>query len=205
MVRCIVCGIDDSALVLVHVAPPARSMMYGTPIDPEPFQRQTLEAARQLLDDVERRCNAGNVTRRAELGAPTEVLMRVLAEEHGDLLVVGTRGAGALRSALVGSVAHQVLALSPCPVVVVAAAAKLPNRTIENPLGRVSGSSSTRSFGGLGSARLLLISPRRGPGYRNGDFPSSRELDRSDCRGRVLGRLAIVRRARREKGKRSRC
>ena len=142
MVRCIVCGIDDSdgarraarvadelardlgaRLVLVHVAPPARSMMYGTPIDPEPFQRQTLEAARQLLDDVERRCNAGNVTRRAELGAPTEVLMRVLADEHGDLLVVGTRGAGALRSALVGSVAHQMLALSPCPVVVVPAAA----------------------------------------------------------------------------------
>ena len=65
MVRCIVCGIDDSdgarraarvadelardlgaRLVLVHVAPPARSRMYGTPIDPEPFQRQTLEAAR---------------------------------------------------------------------------------------------------------------------------------------------------------------
>jgi nucleotide-binding universal stress UspA family protein len=138
MVGCIVCGIDDSdgarraahvaddlacdlraRVVLVHAAPLARSMMYGTPVDPETLQDQTLEDARRLLDDLERGCRAENVTRRVEHGLPVDVLMRVLRDEHADLLVMGTRGAGPLRSALVGSVAQQMIAISPCPVVVV--------------------------------------------------------------------------------------
>lgn len=140
MVGCIVCGLDDSdgarraaqvaddlacdlgaRLVLVHAAPLAPSMLYGTSVDPETLREQTLDDARRLLDDVERGCRAGNVTRRVEHGLPIDVLMRVLRDEHADLLVVGTRGAGVLRSALVGSVAQQMLAISPCPVMVVPA------------------------------------------------------------------------------------
>lgn len=52
-------------------------------------------------------------------GSPIEVLVRVVEDEHADLLVVGTRGRGAMRSVPLGSVAHEMLAVSPCPVVVV--------------------------------------------------------------------------------------
>ncbi len=139
MASCIVCGVDDSSgarnaarvadglaqdlgarLVLVHGAPVAPSVMYGVPFDNDAFQRQAMEEGRRLLDDVAAGCTVEEVSSRAELGSPIEVLTRVLDEEHADFLVVGTRGRGAMRSVLLGSVAHEMLAVAPCPVVVVA-------------------------------------------------------------------------------------
>jgi len=43
----------------------------------------------------------------------------VTAAEHGDLLVVGRRGHGAVTGALMGSVSMHCVAHAPCPVVVV--------------------------------------------------------------------------------------
>jgi nucleotide-binding universal stress UspA family protein len=138
MASCIVCGVDDSSgarkaarvadglardlgarLVLVHGAPVAPSVMYGVPFDSDTFQREALEDARRLLEDVASGCTVEQVSQRAELGSAIEVLVRVLEDEGADLLVVGTRGRGAMRSVLLGSVAHEMLAVAPCPVVVV--------------------------------------------------------------------------------------
>jgi nucleotide-binding universal stress UspA family protein len=137
MAGCIVCGIDDSSgarkaarvadglardlgarLVLVHGAPAAPPVMYGVPFDSDAFQREALQDARRLLEDVAHECGCEGASVRAELGSPIEVLVRVLQDEHADLLVVGTRGRGAMRSVLLGSVAQESLAVSPCPVVV---------------------------------------------------------------------------------------
>jgi nucleotide-binding universal stress UspA family protein len=138
MADCIVCGIDDSSgarkaarvadglardlgarLVLVHGTPVAPTVLYGGPFDNDAFQRAALQNARLLLDEVENACRSENVSQRAEMGPPVEALVRVIEDEHADLLVVGTRGRGAMRSILLGSVAHEMLAVSPCPVVVV--------------------------------------------------------------------------------------
>ena len=134
MASCVVCGVDDSSgarvadglardlgarLVLVHAGPIAPPVMFGVPFDNDAFQREIMEHAGKLLDDVAASCTVEDVSRRAELGSPMEVLPRVLEEEHADLLVVGTRGRGAMRSVLLGSVAHEMLAASPCPAVVI--------------------------------------------------------------------------------------
>ena len=50
-------------------------------------------------------------------GGPSEVLLK--AAEGADLLVVGSRGHGAVAGALLGSVGHNCAQHAPCPVVIV--------------------------------------------------------------------------------------
>jgi nucleotide-binding universal stress UspA family protein len=54
--------------------------------------------------------------RLAEADAADEL---VAAAEDADVLVVGTRGRGGLRSILFGSVSSEVICRAPCPIVVV--------------------------------------------------------------------------------------
>jgi nucleotide-binding universal stress UspA family protein len=87
------------------------------PIDPGPAQ----EAARKLLDRElgEARALAPGVPVRSllEEGPPGNVLID--AARDADLLVVGSRGLGGIRSFLLGSVSQQVAHHAPCPVVIV--------------------------------------------------------------------------------------
>ena len=120
----VVCGVDDytgarkaarvadelarnlgARLVLVHagpVAPPiiygVQSIIYGVPFDNDALQREVMQDATRLLEDLASTCASEQISQRAELGSPIEVLVRALEEEGADLLGVGTRGRGAMRS-----------------------------------------------------------------------------------------------------------
>lgn len=94
--------------------------MHGVSVDTEPGEAEATVEARRLLEAVALTCKAGDVSRRLEFGPPVDVLMRLVVEERADLLVVGTRRRGAMRAALRGSIAHKMLEISPCPVLVVA-------------------------------------------------------------------------------------
>ncbi|MGI8760802.1 MAG: universal stress protein [Jatrophihabitantaceae bacterium] len=93
----------------------------------ESAQRMQSDAAAiadKVLDQVisaavERDAGAASVTitRQAIEGHGAKVLLEEVTES--DLLVVGSRGHGAFLGAMLGSVSQHVVAMAPCPVVVV--------------------------------------------------------------------------------------
>ena len=57
---------------------------------------------------------------RGDVGTrPAHEVVRVAQEVGADLIVVGSRGLSAIGGLLLGSVAHRLLHLAPCPVLVV--------------------------------------------------------------------------------------
>jgi nucleotide-binding universal stress UspA family protein len=103
------------------------------------------EEAGPLSENV--RCQAEAVIRRARDRVPAELpvttvlseqpiriaLIRQIKEAHHDLVVMGSRGRGAVRAALLGSVSHYVLHHSPVPVLIVRAERAQRPRTRETP------------------------------------------------------------------------
>jgi len=63
--------------------------------------------------------NTGPVSKRLEIGKPTDLILSIAAQERIDLIVVGSRGVGSVRELTLGSVSHQVVTHAPCPTLVV--------------------------------------------------------------------------------------
>jgi nucleotide-binding universal stress UspA family protein len=70
--------------------------------------------------------HSGPIELRAPCQLPGDALLEAAAD--ADLLVVGTRGLGALKSLVLGSVSHRVVNHAPCPVVVVPMPEAVPER-----------------------------------------------------------------------------
>jgi nucleotide-binding universal stress UspA family protein len=80
------------------------------------------EEARRLLDDqAEEIKAAGGTVAQAHLriGRPDEEIVALCEELGAGIIVVGSRGLGGVRRALMGSVADSVVRHAPCPVLVI--------------------------------------------------------------------------------------
>jgi nucleotide-binding universal stress UspA family protein len=82
--------------------------------------RETEQEAQALLRDAVRRVPEDvSVTSVLSAEPVRTALVRQIEKGEHDLVVMGSRGRGALRSALLGSVSHYVLHHSPVPVLIV--------------------------------------------------------------------------------------
>jgi nucleotide-binding universal stress UspA family protein len=61
-------------------------------------------------------------------GDPSDRLLEAIEQDHAELLVVGSRGRGSIRSAVLGSVSCRLATGATCPVVVVPPDAVVPSR-----------------------------------------------------------------------------
>lgn len=110
----------DSELHVVHVGSAVPMFLAATEEEPARMARE----ARSTLDEQVRRIEAGHGTEaKAHLryGAVAEEIV-ALAEDIGTrLIVVGSRGRGGIRRALMGSVSERVVRHAHCPVIIVRA------------------------------------------------------------------------------------
>lgn len=146
MVPTIVCGVDGSRnasialgaagrladqlnarLVVVHVVQGGFSSNFGRDVEAE------LAAGERLLDDVLDGKGGRETERQVLLGFPADQLADLADVEEAELIVVGSRGGGALRTAFLGSVSSDLIGVARCPVLVVPPGAVAPSATDHEP------------------------------------------------------------------------
>ncbi|KAG0549417.1 hypothetical protein BDA96_01G254200 [Sorghum bicolor] len=119
------------ALVLVHAQEPLRHVMmypvgpgsavYGAPSMMERVRAAQAENARNLLDRANQICHRRGVSAECVVveGDPREALCRAAQDMGAGLLVVGSRGLGAIKRAFLGSVSDYCAQHASCPIMVV--------------------------------------------------------------------------------------
>jgi nucleotide-binding universal stress UspA family protein len=114
----------NAKLTLITVVPDAVAFLaagYGAAIDYQQLDEQATSNAGELLDAA-----AGSVTvpvtKLIGRGQPGPAIVDQVETGGHDLVVMGSRGRGALKSLLLGSVSHHVLQTSRAAVLVVHAA-----------------------------------------------------------------------------------
>jgi len=87
-----------------------------------PSQEELTEEAQRLLDAQSKQIEAaGGIVTQAHLrvGRPDEEIVALAEELGAGLIVIGSRGLGGIRRALMGSVSDSVVRHAHCPVLVV--------------------------------------------------------------------------------------
>ena len=130
---------DDSLLVL-HAGPPTSDLVTHTPVVEERHEN----AAERLAASVAELGGGGD---RVAYAVEDGHAAKVLAERsrEADLLVVGRTGFGAIESALIGSVSHEVVRKAACPVAVIPSTAP---RTVSRVVVGVDGSADGETAAG---------------------------------------------------------
>ena len=107
-----------SELHVVHVGEFLPTVLAQTEVEPAHLERE----AQQLLDEQVRRIEeAGGTVKEAHLrlGRADEEIVDLAHSLDAGLIVMGSRGRGRIRRALMGSVSDSVVRHAPCPVTII--------------------------------------------------------------------------------------
>src|ERR1700759_3979776 len=118
MADLIICGVDGSDAT-PHVLDTGRWLADGLGSQLVVIRATGPEVEAQVRAEVDEALGGASAVVRIVKGDAPEVILDAAKEDGAGLVVIGTRGRGALRSALMGSVSHEVAARARRPVVVV--------------------------------------------------------------------------------------
>ena len=76
--------------------------------------QKIIDEATAEIGDIPGGCEAEILS-----GDPAETILRVVEINDIDLVIMGTRGRGGIKSLLLGSQSHKVVSAAPCPVLMV--------------------------------------------------------------------------------------
>ncbi|MGD1986294.1 MAG: universal stress protein [Desulfobacterales bacterium] len=109
----------DATLWLVHVFRNPSDLLGYT--DFEKIYAKRKSAAQAVMDDARQKLGRTTFTVQEKLreGNETDSILKVAENCAADLIVMGTRGLGAVKGFLVGSVSRKVIHYAACPVMVV--------------------------------------------------------------------------------------
>jgi nucleotide-binding universal stress UspA family protein len=108
----------NSELHVVHVGEFVPTLLAQTEVEPARLERE----AQQILDEQVRRVEeAGGDVREAHLrlGRADEEIVELAQDMDAGFIVMGSRGRGRIRRALMGSVSESVVRHAHCPVTIV--------------------------------------------------------------------------------------
>jgi len=119
-VRLLKDGLSGTA-VLANVQEPATLYELLVAHDPEVIDRVSAEAGVHALQSAQAVLDGAGVDYECEVakGDPAHTIIDISERFGCDLIVMGARGASALRSAMLGSVSNEVLHASGVPVMIV--------------------------------------------------------------------------------------
>ena len=109
----------EANLWLVHVFSHTSDLLGYQ--DFEKLYAKRKSAGQAILDDAQKVLGSTTIKVHADLleGSEAEAILTEAENYQADLIVMGTRGFGAVKGLLVGSVSRKVIHLSKCPVMVV--------------------------------------------------------------------------------------
>ena len=114
----------DASISIVHVLAPFLPVGPDQYVGPETWEEideQARKWATGHLDGLTAKARAAGVRARGFLveGTPAREITRFAKRAHADLVVIGTHGRTGLAKFFLGSVANQIVATAPCPVMTV--------------------------------------------------------------------------------------
>jgi nucleotide-binding universal stress UspA family protein len=114
----------DTRVVLANVQEPSTLYELVVAHDPKVIEQVSAAAGAHLLQPAEALLTQANIVFESEVasGDPAHTIIDIVERFACDMVVMGASGTGDLRSALLGSVSHEVLNAAGVPVLIVKAA-----------------------------------------------------------------------------------
>ncbi|MBN1168206.1 MAG: universal stress protein [Methanospirillaceae archaeon] len=113
-------GLSLVTITLIHVVthPPDQSRMIQAQFDVHSLLEKDAKCA--ISKTIELISGAGlSYDLKVAIGDPSIEIVAITKKENADLIILGSRGLGALKGVLLGSVSQKIIQTASCPVMIV--------------------------------------------------------------------------------------